>query len=215
MIEWPKRLFIRLSQNMLEIKAFRETKPRGVATLHKEPKDDVCQFYLYNARACENNMTTCTYDLFYKGKFCGFFSLSNFALELDRSDRKKQLMEKENITFTPPATKLGQLYIVKDFRDKGLGAEAIWNAIQMSLSSKSASRFLVLDVQNGKEYLFDVYAKFGWVRVSGMRTMFFDLLRYKIHRRRLKKIADLPAKEELKAFAELQRQERQQQRMPF
>ena len=199
--------------NMLKIKAFKETDPRGIADLLKEDRDEVCDFYLSEAQKCEGLMVTNTYDLFLEEQFCGFFTLSNYLLELDRDRRRDQLMEKKHLPCTPPAALLGRLYILKKYRRKGHGAEAMWQAIRICLNSKTACRFLVLHVEREKEHLFDAYSSLGWIRVSGMSTMFFDLLRYKLHARRLKKLASLPPKEELKAFAELQKQERQQQRL--
>lgn len=158
---------------MLKARPYKRSEPRGLKELLKDKVDGVRDFYINDANDCEAKLVACTYDLIDEDeKFCGFFSLSNYLLELDRDKRRDQIMEKKQLPFTPPAALMGQIYIVEKCRKKGYGAEAIYIAIHKCLKLESACRFLVLDVEKGKDYLFDIYRKLGWIRVSGFRKMY-------------------------------------------
>ncbi|MDD4318761.1 MAG: hypothetical protein PHW10_00310 [Candidatus Peribacteraceae bacterium] len=172
---------------MVLMRPFQPTDPRGDSLLRTEVRTDehkgLLDFYLNEAKNCEENLTSFTYDIVSDdGNFLGFFCVSNSLLLLDEKEIMTEFKRKKNVSFAPPATLLGKLYICNCNRGTGIGSEVIlYIAKEICFKSKSASRFIIIDINARNPNAVNFYTKRGWLHPrTYARKMFFDLLRFKI-----------------------------------
>ena len=111
---------------------------------------------------------------------------------------------KEENSSEPPGILLSQLFICESMRKKGLGAEALWHAIQYCLKSPAGCRILVVDPLDDE--LKSFYKKFGLYSAHGAgKKMYFDLLRYEDTMREVRRLypTESPANQ-LKIFGKME-----------
>ena len=173
---------------MLIVRSYRVTRPRGLPVLIKERGDPVAMFYLEDAEWYERQRLCRSYDLLLENQWCGFFSLSNHTLKIQATAQwMTELMRKKKIPREPPGILLSQLFICELMRKKGLGAEALWHAIQCCLKSPAGCRILVVDPLD--DQLKSFYKKYGWYSAQGTgKKMYFDLLRYEDTMREVRRL---------------------------
>jgi GNAT superfamily N-acetyltransferase len=174
--------------------------------LRAEPTSDLVDFYRNDAAFYEDQKLSRTYDVECDGQWCGFFSIANYSLKLDRQGKGvKEIQERKGIPRVPPAILLAQLLVCTADQGKGIGKKVLRHIVQMGLRSVAGCRLIVVDLDN--EGVRTFYEKHGWI--SGPQTsgkMFLDLLLFQRVRKLLYKTQpSLPTEEELQEFAKVQK----------
>lgn len=190
---------------MIKIKPFLKKNPRGIAKISSEPNSDLVQFYLNNASFYEEEKLARTYDIEHQNSWCGFFSIANYSLTLDKQGKGvREVIERKGIPRVPPAILLAQLFICSSNQRQGLGKKVLRHIVKLGLQSKSGCRLIVVDLDN--DGVREFYSKHGWI--SGPQTsgkMFLDLLLFKkIQKVLSKKLPNLSTEDELQEFAKTQ-----------
>ena len=192
---------------MVKMLRYRVTKPRGLAVVLKEPKNSFTDFYVSDASFYEEQLLACTYDMEVEGQWCGFISLVNSTLKLDKAERGiQEVMTRKNIPRMPPAILLAQLYICSLARGRKYGGEALRWVVDVGLRSPAACRLIVVDLDN--EDIRSFYIKHGWI--TGPQTssrMYLDLYLFKEFRSFIRrKYPGVTWTDELKFFADVQKE---------
>ncbi len=175
---------------MLIVKAFSVGAPRGLSELsHEQVPEEEREFIYYyciQAKSDERQRLTKTYDILDGDHWCGYLSLANAHLILEKTET--QLVQAHlELAWPPPAVLLGKLYVCKGFRGRHIGQWAVRTAIDICLASKTACRLLILDLFRRDRANF--YKKMGFLPARAKKSqMYFDLHAFEKCMRAMKKI---------------------------